>query len=403
MVIYLSFSQIAAEIENLYHEKGSRPSLLDAVSSLNQNGHFLTESPNKELIEKLSSAKEDDFLAMMNQLCIEFDQDIIAANLNEKPDKNSGNELQSWTRGYPANTFMSYVFYKEASSPHLARDYFEMDYVYKGKCELLYEGSKYDLSAGDMCLIPPMALHDVRIRDRDTFLIQQLLNYNTFYSAFISLLSENNILSDFFKALLLNKSSTNYLLLSTGNSFQLRSIARNLFLEQYRYDSYAPQCSTDWLRILFTYVLRFVGENYRFSGSNNNLDYAGILKFLNVNYRTTTLQEVADHFHYSSSYLSTSIKQMTGKTYSELIRNLKMADARHYLETTDKSVDEISALVGYNSTDQFSRTFRDYHHLTPSAYRKNHNCGGSYHDSSSFYERPWAGRCNSSTAAPGVF
>lgn len=150
-------------------------------------------------------------------------------------------------------------------------------------------------------------------------------------------------------------------------------------------------------------MLRFVGENYRFSGSNNNLDYAGILKFLNVNYRTTTLQEVADHFHYSSSYLSTSIKQMTGKTYSELIRNLKMADARHYLETTDKSVDEISALVGYNSTDQFSRTFRDYHHLTPSAYRKNHNCGGSYHDSSSFYERPWAGRCNSSTAAPGVF
>ena len=199
---------------------------------------------------------------------------------------------------------------------------------------------------------------------------QAHINSKTFSSAFISLLAEENSLSNFFRQILLNRGNDSYLRLSTGDSPRIRSIARSLFLEQFRYDPFAPQCTTDWLRLLFSYVLREGQDNYSIPVSDNGPDITPVIKYLATNYKTTTLNELAAKYHYSPSYLSICIKETTGKTYSQMVKELKMADAVHYLETTKKSMEEISNLIGYNSVDQFSRTFRAYYGITPSKYRK---------------------------------
>lgn len=369
MRVYISARQISDKILEHYDATRQRSEFAMILKNLIESGEYRTESPNVNIAERILASSPDYFLEARNELCWEIDSDNIEAHLSN-PRKNTE---AGWSKGFPAHVFMNSVFYMEKSDLHVEDRYFEFNYVYSGTCDFYFEKQKRELTAGDMCIISPQALHNVKIKDKDTFLIQFYLNFNTFYSAFISLLSDDNILSRFFRAILLNKEQANYLLLQTGDSPQIKRLARLMYLEYFRYDSYAPECTDEWMRLLFAYVLRNTAESYSFSSPSESIDFGPIMKYLNTNYRTATLSEIAEHFHYSASYLSIMIKKLTGKNFTDLIRELKMSDASHYLITTTKSIEEIATLTGYNSSDQFTRAFKNYYKETPSKYRKSHS------------------------------
>lgn len=50
--------------------------------------------------------------------------------------------------------------------------------------------------------------------------------------------------------------------------------------------------------------------------------------------------------------------------------NIKMRHALDFLANTEKTIEEIGIEVGYNSTDHFSRSFKQYNHCSPSEFRK---------------------------------
>ncbi len=366
MRVYISESQISDKILQLYNDTKHRPALVDVLESLIEEHCYRTDSPNHAIADRILSESPDFFLEERKNLCWEVDTDNIKSHrLSFKENQEAG-----WSKGYPSHMFMNSVFYMEKSDLHVEDRYFEFNYVYCGSCEFFFEKTRKEICAGDMLIISPKANHNVKINDDKTFLIQFYLNYNTFYSAFVSLLSDDNILSNFFRAILLNKDQANYLLLKTGQSPQIVRLARMMYLEYFRYDSYAPDCTDEWMRLLFAYVLRDAAINYSFLSPSEGVDFAPIIRYLNTNYRSATLSDVAEQFHYSVSYLSIMIKKLTGKNFTDLIRELKMTDAAHYLTTTTKSIEEIATLTGYNSSDQFTRTFREYYGIAPSKYRK---------------------------------
>lgn len=45
--------------------------------------------------------------------------------------------------------------------------------------------------------------------------------------------------------------------------------------------------------------------------------------------------------------------------------DIKMKHASLFLRTTDKNIDEISCLVGFNSTSYFIKVFKEYYNTTP--------------------------------------
>jgi len=47
-----------------------------------------------------------------------------------------------------------------------------------------------------------------------------------------------------------------------------------------------------------------------------------------------------------------------------------MSDAIDYLKNTNMSIERISEIIGYNSSDHFSRTFKKYYNKSPQQYRK---------------------------------
>lgn len=95
-----------------------------------------------------------------------------------------------------------------------------------------------------------------------------------------------------------------------------------------------------------------------------------ITDFVCENYtRAPNLSEVARAVRLSRSRLCALIRQYTGSTFSTLIRDLRMDEARERLVLTDETITQIAYTVGYNDEKYFLRAFKKSAGMTPSAYR----------------------------------
>jgi len=88
------------------------------------------------------------------------------------------------------------------------------------------------------------------------------------------------------------------------------------------------------------------------------------------NYKNGSLTGLAEWLHYDISSISREIKNKTGKTYTVLVQEKRLAQACYLLEHTDLTVDEIAINVGYENISFFYRIFKKHYGVTPKKYRK---------------------------------
>ncbi len=82
-----------------------------------------------------------------------------------------------------------------------------------------------------------------------------------------------------------------------------------------------------------------------------------------------SLIHLAEITHFNPQYLSRLYKQITGIGISDRIFELRMAEAKRLLDNTNKKVQEIAILVGFQSAPYFTRFFKKHTGLTPQEYR----------------------------------
>lgn len=83
-----------------------------------------------------------------------------------------------------------------------------------------------------------------------------------------------------------------------------------------------------------------------------------------------SLRSLAKATGYAEYYLSRRFKKETGMAPSEYLARKKTEHARLLLETTEKSVQEISDLLHFCSPSYFSSTFAKFQGVSPTAYRE---------------------------------
>ncbi|MBD3921284.1 AraC family transcriptional regulator [Paenibacillus sp. PR3] len=82
-----------------------------------------------------------------------------------------------------------------------------------------------------------------------------------------------------------------------------------------------------------------------------------------------SLEEVADHVHLNSFYLSKVFKQYVGETFIDYLTSLRIKRAKQLIEEDSLSLKEICYEVGYKDPNYFSRVFKKVTGVTPSDYR----------------------------------
>lgn len=96
-----------------------------------------------------------------------------------------------------------------------------------------------------------------------------------------------------------------------------------------------------------------------------------VQKYLANNFASDwDLTELAALFYVNSSYLSHIFKKKTGKTISAYIEDLRIHNACTLLLTTDLSISDIAAAVGYSDPNYFAKRFRKKTKMSPVTYRK---------------------------------
>ena len=93
--------------------------------------------------------------------------------------------------------------------------------------------------------------------------------------------------------------------------------------------------------------------------------------------RRVTLNDVAAAVGRSPAYVTTALRQATGRSAGQWIVSGRMAEARRRLLHSDEMVDIIAERVGYADATHFIRMFRREHGLTPAAWRTAHSRGAS--------------------------
>lgn len=89
--------------------------------------------------------------------------------------------------------------------------------------------------------------------------------------------------------------------------------------------------------------------------------------------RQISLDELAENFYLSKSYICRIFKEVTGYTISEYVNIHRIRRAKRYLEETDMSISEIAHTLGYESLTYFERMFKHHMTLSPLKYRKTLN------------------------------
>lgn len=359
--MYVTSGMVQSSLTKSYLEHKKKKGVKDVVTEMYEKENYITVKPNFPKEISMSNLSDDKFINLLYKLPIRINNII----------EDTSNDIIGETHILPENSDIFVFKHLNYLSNYLhSHNYFEIYYIFKGSCQIKFEKEYITLEEGSICIIAPRSLHDTIIDDTNSVIIAISIRKSTFDSAFFTLLSQKDLLSYFFRTILYEHNSPNYILFRTKNTNDIKMIIKNLIIENYKDDIYYNNCSISWANILFSYILRNYIETVQFYNDDMENDFSLILQHIQHNYRCLTLKNLAEHFHYNEAYLSTLIKKNMGSTFISLITKLKMSDAKDYLMNTDLSIEQIAQYVGYNTVDHFSRTFKKHYKMSPQQYRK---------------------------------
>ena len=82
-----------------------------------------------------------------------------------------------------------------------------------------------------------------------------------------------------------------------------------------------------------------------------------------------TREELARHVGVSAGHLSQLLKERTGRSFVELLREVRVQAASELLATTERPLAEVAVACGFCDQSYLTHVFRDLRGITPKQYR----------------------------------
>lgn len=249
--------------------------------------------------------------------------------------------------------------------PH-RHDFFEVLYLKKGSGFHVIDGNNYEIK-------PPCVFFMSRGQAHKLELSQDIEGYIFIFTADFYLLNrtDQNRLIEFPFFYTIHQDNPPLQLENESDIRFLEDLFRKGIAEIARPDGY----SVEMLRSILDLILTTCSARYQVSESLMNKGKGQILvkrffHFLEENHRKNlSLNEYAQMIGVTANHLTQTIKQLTGKTSSQIIKDKQLLEIKRLLVHTNLSVSEIAGQLNFDDQSYFTKFFKRETGVTPLQYR----------------------------------
>ena len=96
-----------------------------------------------------------------------------------------------------------------------------------------------------------------------------------------------------------------------------------------------------------------------------------IIKYIKDNLnKNIKMEELALHCNYSTSYISKKFNKLVGVNLNTYINKMRVEVSKNYLLTSNKSISEISEMIGFVDASYYCKVFNQLLNMSPSEFRR---------------------------------
>ena len=252
--------------------------------------------------------------------------------------------------------------------PQHTHDYVEMVYMCSGTTTHIVNGQRIELKPGELLLLNQSATHEVCKAGAEDIAINIIILPQFFTQALIDLEEEEIPLRRFLIDCLCEQNSLpGYLHFRVSHIKPIQNLIENLLwslLEETASRRKVRQMTVSLL------MMQLVTHTDALSvPTREDAAVFQVLHYAESAYRDGSLTEIATRLGFDICWLSREIKRKTGKTYTQIVQEKRMAQAAFLLKNTHINVSEIAISVGYDNVSYFHRLFAAAYGCSPKKYR----------------------------------
>lgn len=257
----------------------------------------------------------------------------------------------------------------DIDEPFHRQDFFFFNFAYKGNYRALsYKYNNHITVHENECYIgqPHTGYALITHSEDDFIIIGILIQKETFFKIFLPVLSADAKLFHFFLNPQINEYADEFIHLRFEDSCCIRILLDMMVIEY----ANPKEDTQDILQPLVLTLLMLVARQYKLSNPDLGDERLSdrIVHYMGEHTDAVTLKDIAKHFSYHPNYISTLLRREIGKSFSEILLELRMERALSLLRGTSLAIERIALMLGYSNSSNFYKAFREYYGKSPRDY-----------------------------------
>ena len=246
------------------------------------------------------------------------------------------------------------------TTPQLHKE-FDLLLITQGRVRVSIDDRSYLAGEGDLLFIGPYMLHSLEIPPQEVF-------SHICFCFDLELLSHKALAGDLAAG---RYQITGHIPVDSPHNAPLRGIFTAIDSAYDREPPYWELTVRGELCRMFAWLMQNGLYESPFAQSRDKDFCIRVYRHIEEHYREKLdSAAAAEALNYNQSYFCRLFKENFGQPFQKYLCMYRIEKSKNLLRTTDMSVSEIAAAVGFNSFSYFSKMFREFVSSTPLEYRK---------------------------------
>lgn len=256
--------------------------------------------------------------------------------------------------------------------PKHSHNFIEMVYMCAGSTTHIINGDKVVLEKGEILLLNQNAIQEILPAAEGDIAVNFIILPQFFDQTLQLMGDQESLIRDFLvDCLKSTQSGVGYLHFEVSDVLPIQNLVENL-IWTISNNQVNKRCINQYtMAVLFLQLMNHTDKITSGSNFANQELTLSVLRYIEENYRSGELTDLAAQLHYDVYWLSREIKKRTGSNFTELVQIKRLNHAAFLLKNTTLSIAEIAIRVGYENSSYFHRIFNGKFGMTPKKYRDN--------------------------------